>query len=335
MVIVDNYTGATMYIPTEGQTAAIVIYCLMQHWVPIHGLPKTVITDNGKGFASLLNQEIYKLLGIHKLFTSRYHPQTNGKAERMVQELKKHLRVLKIELDNDLVNVSNTQDTTRAIEQIKLLLPSIQFAVNQRHRNFCQTSPHQMIYGTNLREIPDLPKSLQQLESLEQSNDIKMAKQTKIEIIDKLRKQIKAMHNQYDIKHSKYVLIMKQNFDQNKTDPTLQINDYVAYYVGDRANTSRKLRRRFTGPWKIINKLNNNTYQILNEDTNETMACHVQMLKRYNKQEFTPLATYEQTENNRRKLDKLNKNSQVKQNRQQPRDKKKLENQITNIIIDN
>ena len=95
---------------------------------------------------------------------------------------------------------------------------------------------------------------------------------------------------------------MKKNFDLNKNDPKLQVGDHVAYYVGDRANTSRKLRRRFTGPWKITKQINHNTYQILNEQTNETMACHAQMLKKYYKQDFTPLAAYEQSEANKRKL---------------------------------
>ena len=97
---------------------------------------------------------------------------------------------------------------------------------------------------------------------------------------------------------------MKRNFDIDKVDPTLTVGDYVAYYVGDRSKTSRKLRRRFTGPWKITNKLNHNTYQITNEQTNETMACHAQMLKKYHKQDFTPLAAYEQTQLNKRKLRK-------------------------------
>ena len=62
------------------------------------------------------------------------------------------------------------------------------------------------------------------------------------------------------------------------------------------------------------------------------MACHAQMLKRYNKQSFTPLADYIKTEQNRRELrrqgrDKLKKISQT--NQRYPRG---IENQISHKI---
>ena len=333
MVIVDNYTGAVVLVPTNGQTADIVIECIIQHWLPIHGMPSQILTDLGKGFAAALNIKIYKLLGIKKLFTSRYHPQTNAKAERMVQELKKQLRVLNITLDDTLVHNHSPAQKQRAVKQIKLLLPSIQFAINQRHRNFCQTSPNEMLFGKNLNDIKDITKAISGLDELSKDKSAK----SRLELINNLKSQLRAIHSHYDIKHSKYVLITKNNFDEYKTDPLFLIGDYVAYYVGDRANTSRKLRRRFTGPWKIINKLNHNTYELLNESTNETMACHAQMLKKYHKNEFTPLAEYNQTELNKRNfiINKINNNAVQRNTHKHRPFTKSLENKQSKIIVEN
>ena len=291
MVIVDNYTGAVMFVPCTNQTAATVIECILQHWLPIHGMPRSIITDQGRGFIDRLNIQIYELLGIRKLFTSRYHPQSNAKAERMVQELKKQLRLLNISLDNALVS---SKHSAHAIRQIKLLLPSIQFATNQRCRNFCKTSPHEMLYGTNLHDIQDIALKIKQLSQIKSNTE-----KSKHELIEQLKTRLSALHTHYDNAHQRYVIIMKRNFDRNKSNPIFKINDLVAYYVGDRANTSKKLRRRFTGPWRIINKISHNTYEIINDDTGDTMSCHAQMLKTYHKNDFTPLNDFEATERNK------------------------------------
>ena len=47
-----------------------------------YGQPKTLISDNGKQFAAKFFQAVYSLLGLSNIFTSTYHPQTNGEVER-------------------------------------------------------------------------------------------------------------------------------------------------------------------------------------------------------------------------------------------------------------
>ena len=47
-----------------------------------HGVPAEVLSDRGKVFLSGLMEEVGQLLGIHKLNTSAYHPQTGDLVER-------------------------------------------------------------------------------------------------------------------------------------------------------------------------------------------------------------------------------------------------------------
>ena len=54
----------------------------MEHWIFTYGPPKTLISDNGKQFASKFFQAVCSLLGLSNIFTSTYHPQTNGKVEQ-------------------------------------------------------------------------------------------------------------------------------------------------------------------------------------------------------------------------------------------------------------
>ena len=45
------------------------------------GVPEEILTDQGSSFTSQLLAELYRLLHIHSIRTSPYHPQTDGLVE--------------------------------------------------------------------------------------------------------------------------------------------------------------------------------------------------------------------------------------------------------------
>ena len=53
----------------------------------MYGPPDAVLTDNGPQFASLFFQGVCNLMGIRNLYTSTYHPQTNGQVKRSKKTL--------------------------------------------------------------------------------------------------------------------------------------------------------------------------------------------------------------------------------------------------------
>ena len=55
------------------------------------GVPWEILTDQGSNFTSQLLSELYRLLHIHPIRTSPYHPQTDGLMERFNQTLKSML----------------------------------------------------------------------------------------------------------------------------------------------------------------------------------------------------------------------------------------------------
>ena len=52
-----------------------------------HGVPKIILTDQGRIFESQLFIEVCARLGIEKRVTSAYHPQTDGQTERFNRTL--------------------------------------------------------------------------------------------------------------------------------------------------------------------------------------------------------------------------------------------------------
>ena len=280
LLITDNYTGYTMLIPTFGQTADDVIQAIWNHWRPINGLPRKCLTDRGKGFISELNQRFYSIFGIKGLFTSGYHAQTNAKAERRVQEAKKAIRMINTTLNGELTHKHNSKN---AVNSIKLLLPSIQFELNQKPFTFSGISPNMLIRGENLNDTIDVAAALSKLAKTAKMKKFKDSKQT----LKMLKRALTEVKNQFNQQRWYYVQRTIKNYDKNRKDDTFDVNDKVVYYVGERNYPMKKIRPRFTGPFTIIKRINHNTVTIYNESTQEELSCHTQKLKKYNVNQFT------------------------------------------------
>ena len=316
-VITDNYTGATIFFPCDSESAEQMVFGLIHHWIPYHGVPKTVVTDRGKGFIAHANRMVYKFLGVRKLFTSSYHPQTNAKAERKVQELKKAYRMINVELDESY-NKYDKKDVNlmkELADELILLLPSIQFSINQKVHTVTQVSPHMLLYGHNLRDIIDFKTARATLETIQQED---LFHGSKLKIIKNLQVQLELAKAARDSKHKDYVIIMKKNYDASRHQDAFQVGDLVAYYIGDRASTNKKLQRRFTGPWTILARLKNARNTVLIENSDGTkFACHVGMLKKYYPQDFVPLAELDKSERAKRRA-KILAERKARKVRQQP-----------------
>ena len=65
---------------------------LIRRWIAMWGVPDVITSDRGAQFVSELWIEMCKLMGIARNTTTSYHPQHNGKIERMHRCLKNSLR---------------------------------------------------------------------------------------------------------------------------------------------------------------------------------------------------------------------------------------------------
>ena len=82
LVITDRFTKLTQVIPLRRIDAYTIAVAFVEAWIFKYGPPKTLISDNGKQFAAKFFQAFCSLLGLSNIFTSTYHPQTNGQVER-------------------------------------------------------------------------------------------------------------------------------------------------------------------------------------------------------------------------------------------------------------
>ena len=80
LVIVDYASRYPEAIPLKTFTADVVAEKLVDVFAR-HGIPDTILTDQGTNFTSTLLKGLYQLLGVKALRTSPYHPQTDGLVE--------------------------------------------------------------------------------------------------------------------------------------------------------------------------------------------------------------------------------------------------------------
>ena len=91
LVIIDAHSKWMEVIPVSNATTAVTVEKLLSVFT-IHGLPHTIVSDNGSVFTSSEFAEFVKQNGIEHILTSPYHPASNGLAERSVQTFKNGLK---------------------------------------------------------------------------------------------------------------------------------------------------------------------------------------------------------------------------------------------------
>ena len=85
LVFQDHFTKHVLAYVTPDQTAKTIAKFLYGGYISIFGAPARLLSDRGTSFTSSIIEELCKILGIKRLQTMPYHPQTNGLVERSHQ----------------------------------------------------------------------------------------------------------------------------------------------------------------------------------------------------------------------------------------------------------
>jgi len=180
LVIIDAHSKWLEVLPVNSATTSATIELLWNVFIT-HGLPNTIVSDNGSvftidEFANFLEQN-----GIEHIHTSPYHSASNGLAERSVQTFKMGLKritegSLQSRLNSFLFQYRLTSQTTTGLSpaelmfgcrlrsHLDLLMPSIAAQVNvkQQQQKSNHDASHKLrefevgdiVYVRNFREIP-------------------------------------------------------------------------------------------------------------------------------------------------------------------------------------
>ena len=89
LVIEDHFTCYTQAYVTNNHTAHTMVHVLYNEFFLVFGFPRRLMSDQAAEFMGQVISELCDLLGITKIRTSPYYPQTNGAIERVHQTLRR------------------------------------------------------------------------------------------------------------------------------------------------------------------------------------------------------------------------------------------------------
>ena len=92
--IIDHLTGWPEAFPIPDKSAGTIIAALINHYLLVHLCPRYILSDNGTEFKNNLMNQVLQQLGIDRIFSAPYHPQSNRKLEVFQKYLKPTLKKL-------------------------------------------------------------------------------------------------------------------------------------------------------------------------------------------------------------------------------------------------
>ena len=134
LVVCDYATRYPEAVPLKSIDAAHIAEELVNLFSRV-GVPEEILTDQGSNFTSQLLTEMYRMLHIHPIRTTPYHPQTDGLVERFNQTLKSMLRKAAVDEGKDWDK----------------LIPYLLFAYREVPQSSTGFAPFELLYGRSVR----------------------------------------------------------------------------------------------------------------------------------------------------------------------------------------
>ena len=97
LVVVDHFTRYVQAFVTKNHMARTMARVLYNNYFSVFGFPQRLMSDQGREFCGKVIAAMCSLLGVEKIRTTLYHPQTNGAAEGVHQTLQRMIGKLELE----------------------------------------------------------------------------------------------------------------------------------------------------------------------------------------------------------------------------------------------
>jgi len=240
LVVHDSVTKYAYLIPAcNTDTAEETANKLFAQVFCLHGLPTQLVSDRDKLFTSKFFAQLMRILNVKQVMGTSYQHDFNGAAERLNRTVEVMLRHV----------VSDHPD--RDFEDY---LPQIQWAYNTTVHDSIRVSPFFANWGyeprlplplKNLQELPDQHKSLKDYVEHQQN------------VLAKVREALL---------EAKFLMELHDRRNKSKRIPDVIVKGDRVFLstrnIGQVhvSQTAQKLRKRFIGPFKVLEKVSEFTY---------------------------------------------------------------------------
>lgn len=233
-VFVDRLTKYCRFAPCRKEVTAVGYARLFfDHVFRNFGLPESIISDRDPRFMSLFWKELFRLSGTKLKYSTAHHPQTDGQSEVTIRTLENTLRPFVEENPASWAG----------------LISAAEFAVNNARNTSTQQTPFFLMMGQHPRTLEPVEKESQIKSSQEMRTEldqaIQSARQNLLSAQERMR--IAANKKRKDHEYS----IGEKVWLSTKHIP-LKMFEHIPV----------KIRRKFVGPFRIIEKVSPVAYTL-------------------------------------------------------------------------
>jgi len=253
VVMGDLFTRFVWATAVKDERAETISQVLLDEWILRFGPPEKLLSDRGKTFMSEMVQHLCTCVGAKKIFTSPYHPQTDGFIERFNRTLMKDIRAYVSVEENDWVQH----------------LPMACFRYNTAVNSATGMTPYKAVFGVDAFDFDAEAGRRMAIDQEPESNE-------------ELARRLAELHWQ-----------LIQRGSKARTDAAKQYNklaNAVEFEKGDRVmvynprhhmEKGRKLRTPWMGPYIVQEVLTNVSYIVKSEVGLDVARVHVNRLQKY------------------------------------------------------
>ena len=259
MIVVDYFTKWAEAYAIPNQEASTVAAKLVYEFIAKLGCPRQIHTDQGRNFESKLFKQICQLLDIDKTRTTPFHPQSDGLVERFNRTLENML---------SLYVADNQKDWDQYLQLMMM-------AYRATPQGSSQCSPNLLMLG---REV-ELPIDLM----IGRPPGDENSDHDESDYVIKLRQKLESAHEYARYHLQKSANRQKRNYDHRVQSDRLSVGDFVwLYSPAKRKGISPKLQCKWTGPFLIIDVLDDCVYRIQKSPKCKPKVVHRDRITKYN-----------------------------------------------------
>ena len=234
LVAMDYFTKWPEVYPLPNQEATTVARALIG---ASFAVPLEIHSDQGRNFESKVFAEMCRLMRIYKTRTTPGYPQSDGMVERF----------------NRMLLISLAMYTSNHQRDWEEYLPYVLFAYRSAVHESTGESPSKMMLGRDVRVPVDL---VIQRPGDDIPHDVPGYVQHLKDIMEEVNMEVRC-----NLGHS--AARMRTYYDRKADDEVYQPGDAVWYYYPRvKKRFSPKLMRPWTGPYKVMSRIHDNTYRI-------------------------------------------------------------------------
>ena len=195
------------------------------------GLPKVIISDRDRKFLSELWSALFDTLGVKLLYSTAYHPQTDGSSERTNQTIEIALRFWMSVLEHP--------------QQWPVTIPAIQSAYNNTVSVPTGCTPNEVVYGFTPNAALDLTKY--------EKDSLPSAAAARLEASDAIAFAQMSAKFHYDRRH-------QPQFFREGDFVLLRL--HKGYNIPANKLTGRKYGQQYVGPFEVLERVGKLAYRL-------------------------------------------------------------------------